>query len=79
MNSSEMNATAEEKLVNNTAKPEKSEKPKKKRQVREATVTGRTQLSRTMVRLSFSCPSLAGGEFPFTDHYVKLLFCASRG
>ena len=85
MNSSEMNTTAEEKLENTkrlenteqpvtTEKPEKSEKPKKKRQVREATVTGRTQLSRTMVRLSFSCPSLAGGEFPFTDHYVKLLF-----
>ncbi|WKS31438.1 siderophore-interacting protein [Corynebacterium propinquum] len=85
MNSSEMNTTAEEKLENTkrlenteqpvtTEKPETSEKPKKKRQVREATVTGRTQLSRTMVRLSFSCPSLAGGEFPFTDHYVKLLF-----
>lgn len=48
--------------------------PRKERKAQEATVTGRTELSPDMVRLSFTAPDLKGKELNFTDHYVKLLF-----
>ncbi|AIT60889.1 siderophore-interacting protein [Corynebacterium doosanense] len=47
---------------------------RKPRQAQEATVTGRTELSPDMVRLSLNAPGLRGRDLAFTDHYVKLLF-----
>lgn len=49
--------------------------PKRKsRPAHEATVTGSTQLSPSLVRVHMNSPGLVGVDAPFTDHYVKLLF-----
>ena len=44
------------------------------RPVHSATVTAVTDLSRDMVRVTLTCPSLAYDDLSETDHYVKLLF-----
>ncbi|QDZ42405.1 siderophore-interacting protein [Corynebacterium sp. sy039] len=47
---------------------------KKPRVAQEATITAKTSISEHMIRLSFHAKALIGKEFPFSDHYVKLLF-----
>lgn len=49
--------------------------PKRKpRKAHEATVTGRSQVSPDLVRLSMNSPAFVDKELEFTDHYIKLLF-----
>ena len=47
---------------------------RRRRPARQATVTAVRRLSPDLLRLSFSCPDLAGEELPHTDHYIKLVF-----
>lgn len=60
--------------MNGPAADQTVAKKKRKKRALPATVTGRTELSADMVRLSFSCPAIIGMDLPFSDHYVKLLF-----